>query len=291
MSNQERPNGWTDRMQPLNTDIAPGVRDEAPEFGGATGKRMASPQGGGDGAPASTPPSGQGGAQGQGEGQQGREMTAGEKYWYEQCMEARNQYKQVAPLAPYVDVISYLDANPDAVELVTRHMKETIDSNNGYLPDPNAGDNTGVHQNQRVAAPMHSNQQNQRGNLDRSNSQFVDQVRDANMDFLKKNGIPEHEADQYIQFLINPGELEPQQLFNMYRVAKGQAPITENPNQPTNNTQQPKANNQQPPREQGSPAGNMPPMSVASMNGGTVDPREETTPRNEPRQVLDPNNL
>lgn len=290
MSNQERPDGWTDRMLPLETDLV-GGREVTPEFGGAGGQRMGAPANAGVVAPTDTPPAGNAS---QGSPQEGQaNMSQGEQYWYDQCMEARSKLSDVAPLVPYIDVISYLDANPDATKLVMEHMSNGINDPNSNLPDPNAGDNTGIHQNMRTPVPQHGQNGSYGGvnNLEQSKGKFEENLRTANMDYLKKNGIPEHEADKYIQWLMNPGDLTPDQLFGMYRTAQGGPPATPNTNQPTNNNEQPLANNQQPPSPMGTPADGMA-MSVAGMNGGTVDPRDEA---NEQRHVannnmLDPNN-
>lgn len=285
MSSQERPEGWTDRMQPLNQDAVADPRGPAPEFGGAGGPRMAAPQGAGDGAPTGTPPqnqSPQGGAQ-------EPQMTQGERYWYDQCMEARSQLRDVAPLLPYIDVINYMDANPDSVALVRQHMVDNLNGvgPNNNLPNPNAGDNTGVHQNVNTPARQQNGTYNGVSNQQNSNADFRKALEDANMEFLKKNGIPDHEADMYINFLMNPGDLKPEQLFNMFKVARGQQPTNYNQNTP-NNSQQPAPVSQ-------TPAPNAAPSegfnaSVAGMNGG-VDPVEVDRRVNEGRNVLDANTI
>lgn len=285
MSNQEHPEGWTERMQPLPNDQTP-----TPQFGGVDGSRMnaPAPQGG---APANTPPAGQPPVQTD-PGDPTTSMTQGEKYWYEQAMSSRELYSKVAPLAPFVDVITYLDANPAATELIMGHMRETsgqnpaggevnvnVDGQGNAGVQPNAGPSN-------VATP-------QMGGNQSMNSDMATELRKQHMEMLKKQGIPEHEADIYVQWLMNPGQLAPEDLFHMYKSlrAKNGQPIGANPNPVPNQNQPAQHGSPQSPAATGAVNPEIPPMSVAGMNGGTTDPRmeDEIKRRAQTRTYLDPN--
>ena len=285
MTNQERPEGWTDRMQPLPEDRTP-----APEFGGTGGQRMApaAPEGGQPNPNPQVPTQPQGGAQGKPEDN----MTQGERYWYDQTMESRRLYSQVAPLAPFVDVITYLDANPQATELIMNHMRESsggIPAGGDVNVNVNGQGNAGIQPNAgnpNVATPSMSGNNNM-------NADMAKQLRDQHMAMLKEQGIQEHEADQYVQWLMNPGQLEPTDLFHMYkslRANQGQ-PVGVNPNHVPNQNPNPQNGTPQMPVANGAVNPEMPPMSVAGMNGGTADPRkeDEINKRARTRTYLDPN--
>lgn len=287
MINQERPEGWTDRMQPLPNENVP-----TPEFGGHDGQRMA-PQG--TQAPAQAPVATPDPNAPQ-EGAQGAPtdgMGSGERYWYEQAMKSREEFQKVAPLAPYVDVISYLDANPQATQLVMEHMRgetpgqippENVTPepvNQHGVTTPNMGSNN-THQVQRNAGANES-----------MSPDMASRLKAQHMDMLKEKGIPPHEADKYVQWLMNPGNLEPADLLHMYqslREKQGE-PVGQNnvPNQ--NQTTQPGQSQPSPATAGNQPE--MPPMSVAGMNGGTTDPHREAEIRQRAhtRNVLDPNNV
>ena len=282
MSNDVRPEGWTDRMQPLPKDVGP-----APVYGGDHGRM-------GDANQAAGQTVGQGQKSPQGASQTGtnrdpNEMTSGEKYWYDECMKSRKLYEQVAPLAPYVDVVNYLDSNPEAVELVVNHMQ--VKSQNQQFIDSQPKNST-YDTNVGPRSNMPVNQQNNAGGMQSMNNDVAAQLRERHMDLIKERGIPADEADRYIQFLINPGSLEPSELFDMYAtlrngrgnpVRSNGQPQNQNPNVQKDNRS---SSYKEHPNE-------MPPMSVAGMNGGTTDPRkeQEVETKSRTRNVLDPNNV
>lgn len=287
MSNQERPEGWTERMQPLPNENVP-----TPEFGGHGGQRMA-PQATQDPAHGQAPTQTEDAPQGGAQGDPTEGMGSGERYWYDQAMQARENFQKVAPLAPYVDVITYLDANPAATQLVMEHMRGETPGN---VPPENANPSP-ADQHGATTPNMGSNNtyQDQR-NTGAGNSVSPDmasQLKAQHMEMLKTQGVPAHEADKYVQWLMNPGSLEPDDLFHMYKSLreKNNEPVGQN-NVP-NQEQTPQSGQSQTPPATAGNQPEMPPMSVAGMNGGTTDPHSESeiNRRARVRNVLDPNNV
>jgi len=279
MTNEGRPEGWTENMSAPNDK-----RANTPEIGGKFHPKL-NPQG----AQATAEPTGQ--AAGPNATPEGNQPTQGkgEKYWYDECMKARKQYETVAPLAPYVDVISYLDSNPQAVSLVMGHMKEanpTVITENSDLDLAVNGPTTPVN-----AAVGGAEPQQPAGGL--ANADIANELRKQHADYIRDNGIPEHEADQYIKFLMSPGELKPNELFEMYsglRESRGE-PISKN-QMPNNNQPNPQPVTSNVAGPIGQPT-EMPPMSVAGMSGieEANDPNkeDEITARARVRTILDPN--
>ena len=103
-------------------------------------------------------------------------------------------------------------------------------------------------------------------------------------EYLLREGIPEHEKDKFLQFMINPGELKPEELYAMHKQLEasrsgGVAPIEA----PTGEA---------PPAREITPP-NVAPPSVAGMSGTTEDPKQmaEVDAIMRSRSVMDPNNL
>lgn len=253
MPNQDRPNGWTERMQPVTHDYDHTTPTITRQPQGA-----AQDQGQASGAPAPNV------AHAGGQMPQGQpNMTKGEKYWYDECMKARQMYDRVAPLAPYVDVIAYLDSNPEAVQVVMDHMNRTSQQGT-YVPDPYAN----VPATRNTPAPQNNQPTVNRGSM--NESEMRDRLYQANMEIIKQRGIPADEADRYIQFLMNPGNLQPDELFDMYATLQNKR----SGNQPASNVvPQNQQGNGSPPAA--ARKGEVPPMSIAGINGENSDPRNE----------------
>jgi hypothetical protein len=274
MTNQERPEGWTERMQPMDDPNRSSVTTvAAPRERGAQ-----APQ-----APATEQPA-----------QEQAEMTKGEAYWYAEALKSREAYQKVAPLAPYVDVIAYLDSNTDATRVLMEHMT----NNNHGSQQGNEEMNNALHGNQQAPVQPVAPAGHQAQGVTSMNDTLSQELKKQHMDLLKERGIPEYEADKYVQFLMNPDDLTPAELLDIYsglRQSRGDPLISNGVvPQPTTpqTTEQPQAQSGQMPAPEARQS-ELPPMSVAGINGATEDPQLqlEVNARAGDRSVMDPNNI
>jgi len=213
-------------------------------------------------------------------------MSKAERYWHDECIKAREDYAKVAPLAPYIDVIAYLDANADATKLVMEHMGG---SHVGNQSANNEIDNA-MNENLGTSYNTQGRQSIQDRDMKTMGGQVADALRKQHMDLLKERGIPEDEADRYVKFLINPGDLTPEEMFGMYsslRDKRGE-PISSNPTNPDNPGQK---SDKEPAKSNGQPE--LPPASIVGMSGDSDSPESDQGRVSQSRYttMLDPNNL
>lgn len=205
------------------------------------------------------------------------QMSEAEQHWFDKSAKLEAENARLSMLAPYAEVIGYLEANPDAVNLVLGHMKGVPADEKTYSNDFERDFDEAAEAGQPPVQPA----ANPRPVANQNMAEVKIKLREQYDAILKEKGVPEHEKDRFIQFLMAPDDLKPEELYEMFANLQNNRKSASQSQ--TDNTSQalPKANAE------------VPPMSVAGINGGTSDPRTDADAeaRSKARIMIDPNNL
>lgn len=213
------------------------------------------------------------------------------KYWRDIALGHREDIAKLKPLEAYGSLIEYLDKNEDAANLVLAHMqgvKGEAGTPQGDLERELYGDDNTNNDAGNVA------RQRPTGHADDPNVRAKQHMYNEVQRLMQEQGIPSHDADMHLKFMLTPGEISPQEMLEMYRTlsASRGKPIGGTPQgQSPQSNVPPVVANPEPAKEISAGKNGMPPPSVTGISGDNANPN--TMPNvstSKDRLAYDPNN-